>query len=104
MADMKFKFTIQPYQTDAVDSIVKVFAGQPYQDRVSYRRDTGSQKVERNLFNYKLSDEDLFMGFAQTTISGSHQAFQSIWAAVRWMWRWKPEPERLTFTSRPCSS
>ena len=69
MADMKFKFTIQPYQTDAVDSIVKVFAGQPYQDRVSYRRDTGSQKVERNLFNYKLSDEDLFMGFANAPVS-----------------------------------
>ena len=27
---MKFKFTIQPYQTEAVDSVVGVFAGQPF--------------------------------------------------------------------------
>ena len=27
MAEMKFKFTIQPYQTEAVDSVVGVFAG-----------------------------------------------------------------------------
>lgn len=29
MAEMKFKFTIQPYQTDAVESVVRVFEGQP---------------------------------------------------------------------------
>ena len=39
MADMKFKFTIQPYQTEAVNSVVGVFAGQPYNDRFTYRRD-----------------------------------------------------------------
>jgi|GEM_PF-1706378 len=38
MAAMKFKFTIQGYQTDAVNSVVKVFSGQPFQDKVSYRR------------------------------------------------------------------
>lgn len=32
MADMKFKFTIQPYQTEAVNSVAGVFAGQPYHD------------------------------------------------------------------------
>ena len=32
MAEMKFKFTIQPYQTEAVDSVVGVFAGQPFND------------------------------------------------------------------------
>lgn len=32
MAEMKFKFTIQPYQTGAVDSVVGVFAGQPFND------------------------------------------------------------------------
>ena len=41
MADMKFKYTIQQYQSDAVDSVVKVFAGQPFSDRVHYRIDTG---------------------------------------------------------------
>lgn len=69
MADMKFKFTIQPYQTDAVDSIVHVFAGQPYQDKVSYRRDIGNQKTERDLFNYQLSDEELYMGFANAPVA-----------------------------------
>lgn len=32
MAEMKFKFTIQPYQTEAVDSVVGVFASQPFND------------------------------------------------------------------------
>ena len=56
MSGMKFKFTIQSYQTDAVNSVVKVFVGQPFQDKVSYRRDTGSQDLNRNLFNMNLSD------------------------------------------------
>lgn len=30
MADMKFKFTIQPYQTEAVESVTQVFAGQRF--------------------------------------------------------------------------
>ena len=41
---MKFNFKIQQYQTDAVDSVVKCFKGQPYQDRVSYRRDIGNRR------------------------------------------------------------
>ena len=38
---MKFRFKIQQYQTDAVDSVVRVFAGQPYHSEISYRRDVG---------------------------------------------------------------
>ncbi|WP_312636511.1 DEAD/DEAH box helicase family protein [Oscillibacter sp.] len=41
---MKFQFKIQPYQTDAVNSVVNIFAGQPYQERVSYVRDLGVRK------------------------------------------------------------
>jgi type III restriction enzyme len=41
---MKFNFKIQQYQTDAVNSIVNVFKGQPYQDKVSYRRDIGNKR------------------------------------------------------------
>lgn len=41
---MKFNFKIQQYQTDAVNSIVKVFTGQPYQELGSYRRDIGNVK------------------------------------------------------------
>lgn len=41
---MKFRFKIQQYQTDAVDSVVRVFNGQPYSDGVSYIRDLGEQE------------------------------------------------------------
>jgi len=41
---MKFRFKIQEYQTDAVESVVRVFKGQPFSDGVSYRRDLGEVK------------------------------------------------------------
>ena len=62
---MKFKFTIQPYQTEAVDSVVGVFAGQPFNDRFTYRRDV---EIERDVTNWMLSDEKLYMGFANNQI------------------------------------
>lgn len=43
---MKFNFKIQQYQTDAVDSVVKVFCGQPYYDRIKYIRDIGNVSSE----------------------------------------------------------
>ena len=42
---MKFNFKIQQYQTDAVDSVVGVFQGQPYSNPVNYRRDIGKGKA-----------------------------------------------------------
>ena len=41
---MKFKFKIQQYQTEAVESTVDVFAGQPSKTNAQYRRDLGNQK------------------------------------------------------------
>ena len=41
---MKFRFKIQQFQTDAVNSIVSVFKGQPFSDGVTYRRDLGEVK------------------------------------------------------------
>lgn len=41
---MKFQFKIQPYQTDAVDAVVDVFAGQPRRTGISYRIDPGKVK------------------------------------------------------------
>ena len=38
---MKFRFKIQQYQTDAVESVVRVFQGQPKVEGLSYRRDVG---------------------------------------------------------------
>lgn len=44
---MKLQFKIQPYQTDAVDSVVDCFAGQPFADGVSYRIDPGKGVQQR---------------------------------------------------------
>ena len=38
---MKFNFKIQPFQTEAVESVIRVFYGQPQQKRVNSRRDIG---------------------------------------------------------------
>ncbi|MDL5350946.1 DEAD/DEAH box helicase family protein [Microbacterium sp. zg-YB36] len=38
---MKIQFKVQQYQTEAVDAVVEVFAGQPYADGVRYRIDPG---------------------------------------------------------------
>lgn len=76
MADMKFKYTIQQYQTDAVDSVTGVFAGQSFNDRYIYRRDV---QIERDLTNILLSDEELFMGFANAKLQiGSAQLLDNI--------------------------
>jgi type III restriction enzyme len=40
---MKFKFKIQPFQTEAAESIVKVFAGQHNYGLSKYRRDLGKR-------------------------------------------------------------
>lgn len=42
---LKFNFKIQQYQTDAVDAVVKVFAGQGFHDRIQYIRDLGKRTV-----------------------------------------------------------
>ena len=41
---MKFRFKIQQYQTDAVESVVRVFSGQHYSDGITYNRDLGEQR------------------------------------------------------------
>lgn len=43
---MKFNFKIQQYQTDAVDAVVKVFAGQEFHDRIRYVRDLGKKNSQ----------------------------------------------------------
>lgn len=41
---MKLKFKTQTYQTNAVESVVECFAGQPKVDGITYRIDPGSKK------------------------------------------------------------
>ncbi len=43
---MKLNFKIQQYQTDAVDAVVKVFAGQEYSEKTSYIRDLGKVSTD----------------------------------------------------------
>ena len=45
---MNFKFKIQQYQTDAVEAVARVFAGQGHYDKISYIRDIGKTKKEYN--------------------------------------------------------
>lgn len=56
---MKFNFKIQQYQTDAVDAVVKVFAGQRFHDRVSYIRDLGKVKSQEYQMSFDMADEEM---------------------------------------------
>ena len=62
---MKFKFKIQQYQTDAVESTVNVFVGQPSKTNMQYRRDLGKQKpqlrteFEEEYVGYRNADVEL---------------------------------------------
>lgn len=71
---MKFKFKIQEYQTEAVQSVVKAFDGQPFNDRLSYLRDMGrqTQVVQQSLIegmdNY-IGDDGTGFGNAPIELS-----------------------------------
>lgn len=71
MAEMKFKFTVQPYQTEAVENVAEVFAGQPFHDRISYRRDVGVEKESRNdpRMHLERLEEDYYLGYANAKIA-----------------------------------
>ena len=61
---MKFKFKIQQYQSDAVESTVSVFAGQPSRDAFQFRRDLGKKASTKITFDeeytgYRNSDIEL---------------------------------------------
>ena len=58
---MKFTFKIQQFQTDAVNSVIRVFQGQPYNSGVSYRRDMGiKNEPEQLAFGENTDEEDGF--------------------------------------------
>ena len=44
---MKFNFKIQPYQTDAVNAVVRVFTGQKFQQNHTYRREVNAKASEQ---------------------------------------------------------
>lgn len=76
MTEMKFRFKIQKYQTEAVESVVNVFNGQPKQDMSTYTRDLGivtnkNKIVKQTLFDDYLDNntfDDSDVGFANASI------------------------------------
>ena len=59
MADMKFSFKIQKYQTDAVKAVCDVFDGQPFSESVKYIRDIGSYaKKQRDTLDLGIDDDE----------------------------------------------
>ncbi|WMJ09846.1 type III restriction-modification system endonuclease [Nitrosomonas sp. sh817] len=61
---MKLKFKIQPYQTNAVESVVDCFAGQPYSTGTTYRIDPG-KKLLLNLDEMGFKNADLMLTDSQ---------------------------------------
>lgn len=55
---MKLKFKVQPYQTNAVESVVDCFAGQPKVDGLRYRIDPG-QVQQTQAFDEGFKNEDI---------------------------------------------
>ena len=129
---MKFNFKIQQYQTDAVDAVVNVFAGQPYSSGVSYIRDTGTLNQKPQQLSFlaladnpeKMELEDLLRdsGYKNEAVALSDdQLLQNIhtlqsqnniklspelvtWGAAAWTLRWKPALVKPMSISKPCSS
>lgn len=54
---MKFNFKIQGYQTDAVESTVGIFNGQPHYDQTSYIRDLGKTTPQPAQIQLSMNDE-----------------------------------------------
>lgn len=73
--EMNFQFKIQPFQTEAVQSVVKIFSGQPFSDRVGYTRDLGIRKTQTQptqityLPTQEEVSDDIEVGFKNTLIS-----------------------------------
>jgi type III restriction enzyme len=59
---MKFNFKIQPFQTEAVENIVRMFGGQPKQNRIAYRRDVDKYEkpaeYQMTIFTPEAEDKD----------------------------------------------
>ncbi len=53
---MKFKFKIQPYQTEAVESVIGCFAGQINTSGIKYRIDPGKENRLFDLMGFKNAD------------------------------------------------
>jgi type III restriction enzyme len=68
---MKLKFKVQPYQTNAVESVVDCFAGQPYVGGITYRIDPG-RNAQASAFEEGFKNADVQLADLQvlTNIKG----------------------------------
>lgn len=78
---MKFNFKIQQYQTDAVESTVDIFAGQPSRDGFQYRRDLGKEAAgmlltEADYAGYRNADIEL----TDQQLLANVRGMQRIWS------------------------
>lgn len=130
---MKLKFKIQQYQTDAVESVINVFKGQPNQANLEYRMDKGKlYVVDSKKHDIKFVQTNVFadsddagnsLGYKNNPLPWikwhsltTSDRFRPITISIRMKnsvrnsepasstWRWKPVRERHTSISRPCSS
>lgn len=73
---MKLQFKVQQYQTEAVDAVVDVFAGQPYADGVKYRIDPGKDQALTLMEDAGLRNAEIALTPPQllTNVHGVQQA------------------------------
>jgi type III restriction enzyme len=73
---MKLQFKVQQYQTEAVDAVVDVFAGQPYADGVKYRIDPGKETAPTLMEDAGLRNAEIALTPPQllTNVHGVQQA------------------------------
>ena len=88
---MKLQFKVQQYQSEAVDAVVDVFAGQPKRDGISYRIDPGRVAGSQD----SLLDTDAGLRNAEIALSQA-QLLENIHAVQRS--RNLPLSERLVFS------
>ena len=88
---MEFKFKIQPYQTDVVDNIVRVFEGEGFDNRYMYAVDQGPKynrqvnpKIIEGYSNHPigLSDDQILSNIrrvqAEANLGNSHESDERI--------------------------
>lgn len=90
---MKLQFKVQQYQTDAVDAVVDVFAGQPKHDGISYLIDPGRMQATTDPMLFDPSaTPDSGLRNAEIALSGT-QLLDNIHKVQRW--RNLPLPSNL---------
>lgn len=73
---MKLKFKVQPYQTNAVESVVDCFAGQPFISGATYRIDPGKTRNGMEAFEFETGFRNADMRLTDTQIMDNIHAVQ----------------------------